>query len=71
MIDAPSEPLWWAIRIALGATGLGAVAMLGVLMALRPPTGDWWYRLAVLGLVAFCFQTAVLDGLVWTWFFRS
>lgn len=72
MIDAPSEPLWLAIRLVLGVTGLGAVALLGVLIALRPrqPAG-WWYRFAVLGLVAFCFQTAVLDALVWTRFFRS
>jgi hypothetical protein len=71
MIDAPSEPLWWAIRLVLGATGLGAVGLFSVLIALKPRQPGWWYRFALIGLAAFCFQTAVLDALVWTWFFRS
>ena len=30
----------------------------------------WLYPAAAAGLVAFCFQTAVLDALVWPYYFR-
>jgi hypothetical protein len=47
------------------AVGVGSLGLLAALVGLRPRpvTGGW--RLALVGLVAFGFQTAVLDALVW------
>lgn len=69
MLQAPSEGLWWAIRLTLFAVGLGSLGLLGGLLALRPRPASWAHRLAVAGSVAFCLQTAVLDALVWPAYF--
>jgi hypothetical protein len=68
MLDSPSLALWWAIRVDLGLVGLGATGLLVALLALGAgaPRGR---ALAVLGLLPFCLQTAVLDALVWPLFF--
>lgn len=68
MLAAPSTALWWAIRVDLGLVGLGSLGLLAALLALGAdaPRGR---ALAVLGLLPFCLQTAVLDGLVWPLFF--
>ena len=50
MVQQPSSILWLGIRLALAAVGLGPMALL----------------LAVVGSLAFCIQTAVLDLFVWT-----
>lgn len=70
LIEAPSVWLWWVIRLDLALVGLGALGLLAALVGLGPeaPRGR---RLAVLGLVPFCLQTAVLDGLVWPAYFPA
>jgi len=49
-----------------------AVASLG-LLALFLRSGQrepvTWYRLSVAGLVLFCWQTVVPDGIVWPFYF--
>jgi hypothetical protein len=55
------------VRLDLACVGLGALGLLASLLALRSaPRGR---ALAVLGLVPFCLQTALLDALVWPAFF--
>jgi len=68
MIAQPSAALWLLVRLDLACVGLGALGLLAALLALRAP----WSRgraLALLGLVPFCLQTALLDALVWPAFF--
>ena len=63
-IQDPRTPFWWAIRVVLFATGAASIILLA---AIASSSNDWTPLriLAIAGAVAFCFQTAVLDALVW------
>lgn len=68
VIAEPGLPAWWGLRVGLALTGLGSLGLLGILLRLpagAPPGRGW----AVLGLLPFVFQTAVLDALVWPAYF--
>lgn len=69
-IGGHSTSLYWAIRIVLAVVGLGSLALLGALLSLHTSGSSYAYWLAVAGSAAFCFQTAVLDALVWPVFFK-
>ena len=69
MLEAPGTGLWWAIRLALGAVGIGSLGLLAAIVAVRPVSAPGARRLALIGSAAFCFQTAVMDALVWPAFF--
>jgi hypothetical protein len=71
MLESPGAGLWAAIRGVLALVGVGSVGLLAALLRLEPREPRWAWGLAVLGLAAFCFQTAVLDALVWPAFFRA
>lgn len=64
MLQDPSAGLWLAIRVDLALVGVGALGLLAALLTLggEAPRGR---VLAVIGLLPFCLQTAVLDALVW------
>ena len=61
---------YWAVRVTLTIVGLTSLAMLGVLLSLHSSESSPTYWLAVAGSVFFCIQTAVLDAIVWSAFFR-
>jgi hypothetical protein len=69
MLAAPSPALWIAIRVVLALVGLGSVGLLVAVATVRPRTPVVAHALAVLGLLAFVLQTAVLDALVWPAYF--
>jgi hypothetical protein len=69
MIQEPSAGLWFAIRLTLAAVGLGSLMLLTALLSLQPRSPKLAHRLAVAGSLAFTFQTAVLDALVWPAYF--
>ena len=69
MIQDPSAGLWFAIRLTLAAVGVGSLLLMAALLRLQPSTPKVAYRLALVGSVAFAFQTAVLDALVWPAYF--
>jgi hypothetical protein len=71
MVQQPSAALWLGIRLVLALVGVGSVGLLLALLGLRPRQHTRAYWLAVGGSVAFCFQTAVLDLLVWTSLFPA
>lgn len=71
MLAHPSPALWAAIRLVLGLVAAGSLGILAALLALRPKQPARAYWLAVAGSVAFSFQTAVLDALVWTSLFGT
>ena len=60
----------WAVRVTLVIVGLASLALLGVLLSLHSSEASPVYWLAVAGSVFFCIQTAVLDAVVWTAYFR-
>jgi hypothetical protein len=69
MLESPGTALWWAIRLVLGAVGIGSLGLLAAIIAVRPVSAPGARRLALFGSAAFCFQTAVMDALVWPAFF--
>ena len=71
MLESPSDGLWWAIRLTLAAVGIGSLGLLVGLLAVRPSPPSLAHKLAVLGSLAFCFQTAILDALVWPAYFPA
>ena len=66
MVERPSAGLWLAIRLVLAAVGVASAGLVAALFSLKPRRPDRVYWLAVMGSIAFCFQTTVLDALVWT-----
>jgi hypothetical protein len=71
ILDKPSRTLWWAIRITLALVGIGSLGLLVLLLVLNHDEPTWALGLAVAGSVAFSFQTAVLDALVWPKYFPT
>jgi len=69
MIGHPSLWTWIAIRAVLAAVGIGSLCMLAALIWVQPRTPAWAHILALIGAIAFCIQTAILDALVWPAFF--
>lgn len=70
-LAAPTPGGWIAVRLVLFATGLGALALIAALALIDPRAPRWAFGLALGGAVAFAFQTAVLDALVWPALFRG
>ncbi|MFO0763155.1 MAG: hypothetical protein U0359_42350 [Byssovorax sp.] len=70
-LDHPSALSWAAVRVVLFLVGIGALGMIVALVQLRPEGSPRGRRIAIAGAIAFAFQTAVLDALVWPAFFRG
>jgi hypothetical protein len=67
MVAAPSNLIWFGIRLVLMLVGLGGLGMLSALLSIQPRS-----RLllaAFIGCIFFCIQTVLLDALVWPNFF--
>lgn len=69
MIGSPTAGLWVIVRIVLVAVAAGSLGLLFALLAGTEKTPKHWHRLAVLGCVFFCWQTMVLDALIWTYYY--
>jgi hypothetical protein len=69
MLANPGQMLWTGIRLALFVVGGASIGLLAALLRLRPRPPGAAYGVAVAGSVAFLFQTAVLDALIWPMFF--
>ena len=68
MLSNPDPLLWAIIRIDLLLVGIGSLGLFITLLRMQPPHPRG-RRLALLGLVPFCLQTAVLDALIWPAYF--
>lgn len=67
MIDAPSNLLWFGIRLVLMLVGLSGLGMLSALLSIQPRS-----RLllaAFIGCIFFCIQTVLIDAFIWPNFF--
>ena len=65
LLDSVIAALHRASELDLALVALGSLGLLASLMLL-PSDAPRGRTLAVLGLIPFCLQTAVLDGIVWT-----
>ena len=65
LLEAPTPWLWAAIRLVLATVGVASLALVLAVRRVRPTHGTHARRLAVAGALAFAFQTAVLDAIVW------
>ncbi len=68
MIGQPSPIAWLTVRTDLAVVAFGSLGLLASLLAL-PSDAPRGRTLAVIGLIPFCLQTAVLDAIVWPAFF--
>jgi hypothetical protein len=64
VIEAPSALHWALVRADLALVALGSLGLLASLLAL-PRSAPRGRGLAVLGIVPFCVQTALLDAVIW------
>jgi hypothetical protein len=70
MLEAPAPGLWPVVVAGLWLTLAGSLGLLAATWSKQPAWPPPWRVLAVLGAVAFCVQTVVLDGIVWVWLFE-
>lgn len=67
MLESPGDGLWWAIRAVLVVVGMASIGVVVALVRMQPrPRGA---AFATTGMAIFCFQTAVLDAVVWPLYF--
>jgi hypothetical protein len=69
-LDAPLDGrTGWlvAVQLDLAVTALASLWLLRALVAAREPT--WIWRVTAAGWLAFCWQTVLLDAIVWPRFF--
>lgn len=69
-VDRSSLVFLWAVRLVLFVIALASLALLFALLNLEPREPVLPRRLALAGCAAFCFQTVILDAVVWVAFFR-
>jgi hypothetical protein len=69
MFADPGWELWIAIRVVLGLVGASSLALIWAIASVRPAGPGWARALALLGALAFAVQTALLDALVWPYYF--
>lgn len=69
MLDAPSAPLWAGIRTVLALVGVGSLGLVAALAVAGPADAPVARAVAIAGALAFSFQTALLDALVWPAYF--
>jgi hypothetical protein len=70
-VDAQAGWLWTWIQVDLAATALSSLFILAGLWSVRTASGgSWSWRCAMVGWLFLCWQTVVLDCLVWPRFFQ-
>lgn len=69
-VERSSLALVWAVRIMLWLVGLASLALFYAILKVEPRNPLWAQRVALVGSIAFCIQTAFLDAIVWIFFFR-
>ena len=69
-IELSSQVLLWTVRIVLVVVGAASLGLFFALLKVRPRQPLWAHRIALVGIVGFCIQTALLDAILWSIFFR-
>jgi len=71
MLGQPNPTLWLIVRVVLGLVGIASVGLIAALLTLQPRPPRMLHVAAIIGAMAFAFQTAVLDALVWPMYFNA
>ncbi len=69
LLEGPTPALWWPVKIGLWLTLAGSLGLLVASARTEPRWPGPWRPLAIAGALGFCFQTVILDGIVWVWLF--
>ena len=69
-VEGSSQALLWVVRMVLAAVAAASLGLLFALIKVNPRPTRWAYRMAIVGSLFFCFQTVVLDAILWVLFFR-
>ena len=64
-IEQSSQLLGWLVRFVLWVVAAASLCLLVALLTIEPRLPRLAYRLAVIGSLAFCLQTVVLDAFIW------
>jgi len=64
-IEQVSQFLVFLVRIDLVLVAIASLSLLVALIKVQPHKSTWLHRLAILGCILFCFQTVILDAIVW------
>jgi hypothetical protein len=64
-VGQTSQLLVWPVRLDLALVAIASLVLLVALIKVQPRKSTWMHRLAILGCVLFCFQTVILDAIVW------
>ena len=70
-LEAPSPLLWALVRVVLFAVGLASLGVLAAIVTANPRGRPGPRRWAIAGAIAFCIQTALLDALIWPFYFPA
>lgn len=66
-----SSQLWeWIVKIVLAVVAVASLGLLIALLKVEPRQPGWSHKLAVIGCILFCFQTVILDAMIWGTLFR-
>lgn len=57
--------LWWLVRLDLALVAVGSLGLFGAVLTATPPPNRALQVAAVVGALAFCLQTVVLDAILW------
>jgi hypothetical protein len=60
-----SPALVWLVRMILALVALASLALYFALLKVQPAQPRWAQRLALIGCIAFCIQTVLLDAIIW------
>ncbi len=64
-VEQSSMALLWATRLDLVVVAIASLGLLVALAKVQPRQPLWAYRAALIGSMFFCFQTVLLDAIVW------
>lgn len=64
-VGMASQALVWLVRLDLALVAIASLGLLAAISKVQPQRSTWNHRLAILGCVFFCFQTVILDAIIW------
>lgn len=64
-VEQGSSAMVWLVRLVLAVVGLASLGLFFSLLKVKPAHPRWAQTLAVIGSIAFCVQTVLLDAIIW------
>jgi hypothetical protein len=66
-----NQALAWLVRLVLFLVALGSLGLLLALLKVKPRQPKWAHNMALTGSVFFCFQTVLMDFMLWGLMFKA